>query len=453
MRPLPIVLLLLASLASVCTAGAADLAVLTRGKVLRLDAGSDPGKSRGLVRFGHDAALAAAPDPSCPSASAFDLGLFTVAANAVVRNEKVALECAKWRKTRTGWRYDDPDAAGGVRRITYGPRGLAVRLVGPAAMPAPGPVGYAFVWFEVGAMRFHGRFHVFEANTADRVRSRRLSKAAGDGETRFWAIMWGDDASETAVQETSALLQRAAKRSKADARSRFLLGMLHLYRFGQLTERFSAASEAGRAEIAAAVAAFDDAEPLLWNRTTRVGDSRMPGFAAAARYALAVVTADEALRQRALADLAYAVEINAFFNVFDLMTVLQAEPAGSSAFQQAFADLSAYIGDPNTLACAVTQPEVCTNAGLAPTALPGTFVMFGDAYAKSGDAATAKYWYQFGIAAEAGWAFEGLAAERLAGADARVAAYQDVDPANDPPIIGAGPEACASCHHRPLTGE
>src|SRR4029079_12875874 len=61
----------------------ARLVVLTHGKVLRLAAKADPEKSSGLVRFGAAPALAGAPDPSCPATSSFELGLFTVAANAV----------------------------------------------------------------------------------------------------------------------------------------------------------------------------------------------------------------------------------------------------------------------------------------------------------------------------------------------------------------------------------
>lgn len=436
------------AVAFVGTAHAENLVVLTHGKVLRLAGRSDPSRSRGLVRFGKDPALADAPDPSCPSTSTFELGLFTVAANAVERGEKVLLDCAKWKRTRAGWRYDDPAASGGVRTVTYGPSGLAVRLSGAAALPAAGPIGYAFAWFEVGAKRFHGRFHVFRKNTAAVVVSRMPSKLAADGESRFWGIMWGDDASEATEQATLDTLTRAARHSKKDARSRFLVAMLRLYRFGQLAESIAGAGPAARAEIAAAVVAFDEAEPLLWDRTTRVGDSRVPGFAAAARYSLAVATGDEALRQQALTDLDYAIEINTFFNVFDLMTVTQAEPPSSPAFQQAFAAVSAYIANPDTLACAVTQPEVCIGSGLAPTALPGTFVVFGDLYAKAGDAATAKYWYQFAVSTEGGWPFEGLGAERLATADARVAAYGDADPANDPPIVGVGKQACATCHNR-----
>lgn len=429
-------------------ASATGLAVLTRGKVLRLAGRDDPAKARGLVRFGRDPALTAAPDPTCPTPSSVELGLFTLAANAVVRGGKVSLDCAKWRPTRKGWRYVDPDTRDGVRAIRYGATGLVVKLVGPAALPAPGPLGYAFAWFEVGSTRYHGRFHLFRKNTATGIVSRRTSSRAAAGEAGFWAVLLGDDDSAAREQATLDALTRAAARSRADARSGFLLAMLRLYRFGQQTQVMTAPPAAAVAELAAAVDAFDAAEPGLWDRTARSGDSRVPGFAAAARYSLAVATGDEALRQRALDDLDYAIEINAFFNVFDLMTVAQAEPPTSPAFQQAFAAISAYIADPTTLQCAVTQPEVCTGNGLAPGSLPGTFVLFGDLYAKAGDAAEAKSWYAFAAATESGWAFEGLGAERLATADARVAAYGDADPTNDPPIVGAGRQACASCHLR-----
>jgi hypothetical protein len=218
-----------------------------------------------------------------------------------------------------------------------------------------------------------------------------------------------------------------------------------------MTPQIAGASPAAREELAAAVAALDEAEPLLWNRETRIGDSRIPGFAAAARYALGVVDRDDALLERGRNDLAYAIEINAFFNVFDLMTIVQAEPPNSPAFIYAFNAMDAYLSNPETLLCAGTQPEVCGNAGLAPTGLQGTFILFGDFYAKAGHPDDARKWYQFGAPFEAGWRFAGLYGDRLATLDARIAAYQDDDPANDPPIVGSGAQACASCHNRSVT--
>jgi hypothetical protein len=323
-----------------------------------------------------------------------------------------------------------------------------VKLAGPQVLPAPGPVGYALAWFEVGDTRFHLRFHEFRRNETARIVSRTPSRRAAAAEAAFWAHLWGDDPSEAHEEATRAALGEAVRRSRRDGRSWFLLGMLHLYRFGRLTTRIVDAGPEARAEIAAAVAALDEADVLLWDRGTRIGDSRVPGFAAAARYALAVVDGDAGLLEQARNDLAYALEINAFFNVFDLMTVVQAEPPDSPAFIEAFNAMDAYLADPETLRCALTQPEVCGNDGLAPTALQGTFILFGDFYAKGGDADAARQWYQLGAGLEASWRFSGMYANRLATVEARVAAYQDGDPANDPPIVGSGVEACASCHNR-----
>lgn len=429
-------------------AAAIDLTILTRGKSLRLIGAADPQGARGVVRFGADPALADAPDPTCPTTSTFELGLFTGSANAVIRGAKAQLDCAKWRPRQGGWVYNDPSAPGGVRAIVYGPSGVTVKLVGPGALPAQGPLAYGFIWLEVGARRYHGRFHQFRRNAAERIVSQTTPRLAAEGERGFWTVLTGDDDSEAAQQATLANLRRAGEVSARDGRSRFLLAMLHLYRFGQMSQSIAAAPPAALDELRAAVAAFAEAEPLLWDRATRTGDSRVPGFGAAARYALAVATGDSTLREQALADLDYAVEINAFFNVFDLMTVLQAEPANSQAFRDAFARIDAYLAAPSTFQCAFTQPEVCTGNGLGPGSLPGTFVLFGDVYAKAGRQVEAARWYDVAKTTETGWALQGLAAARSAGVAERVAAYLDADPGNDPPIIGAGTEACRSCHHR-----
>jgi len=424
------------------------LTLLTRGKVLKLKGEADPTQSHGMLRVGQDSALAAAPDPTCPTASNFELGLFTVATGRIERGAKLVLDCAKWRRKGRGWIYADPDVMDGVKRIHYGSGGLLVQLRGNAVLPAPGPVGYAQAWFEVGAERFHVRFHQFARNQASVIASVKPSKNAALGEADFWAALWGDDTSEAHEQATLDALTRAARRSRTDARSRFFTGMFHLYRFGQMTTSIANVDAAAATEIEAAVAAFDEAEPLLWDRVTESGDSRVPGFAGAARYVLALVTANEALRQQALADLEYAIEINAFFNVFDLVTVIQFEPPSSAAFQMAFNAVATYLSDPETLSCLASQPEICSTTGLAPSGLSGALVLFGDVYAKAGNAAQATTWYSLAAATEAGWAFEGLAANRLASVAARVAAYGDADPSNDPPVIGAGAEACVNCHYR-----
>ncbi len=430
------------------TGNAFGLTILTHERTLTLNGRRAPEQWRGVLRVGADPALADAPSPECPTATTFELGLFTVATNGVERHPAVKLDCSLWKRTKRGWIYADPALPGGIQRIVYGPRGLVVKLTGPGVMPAAGPVGYAQVWLGVGTARFHVRFHEFSRNRPDLIVSRKTSARGAATEAAFWAHLWGDETGEADEAATIAELRKLAQRTKTDGRSRFLLGMLHMYRFGRLTPQIAAAGPAAREELVASVAALDEAEPLLWNRDTRTGDSRIPGFAAAARYALGVVDRNDALLEQARNDLAYAIEINAFFNVFDLMTIVQAEPPTSPAFIEAFNAMDAYLSNPETLLCAGTQPEVCGNSGLAPTALQGTFILFGDFYAKAGHADAARQWYEFGAPFESGWRFAGLYADRLATLDARIAAYQDDDPTNDPPIVGSGAQACASCHNR-----
>ena len=98
------------------------------------------------------------------------------------------------------------------------------------------------------------------------------------------------------------------------------------------------------------------------------------------------------------------------------------------------------------------QPEICGNGGLAPRNAVGALILFGDLYAKAGDAASATRWYQLARGLSGGertpYRFLDRIDGRLADVPGRVALYADADPTNDPPIIGAREEACAICHNR-----
>jgi hypothetical protein len=226
--------------------------------------------------------------------------------------------------------------------------------------------------------------------------------------------------------------------------------MVHLYRFGQATTDFGDVSESARQEIAAAHAAFQTALPRLWDGAS--GDSRVAGFAAAAKYVKGFVDGDAALRDEGLRDLVDAVAVNQFFNVFDYIPVAQSVTARDPLFGVVFAEVDDYLNQPGRLDCVLSQPEICANAGLAPHNAEGALLLFGDVYAKAGDLATAQGWYTLaravGRAGGVPWRFQALADNRAATAAARVALYRDADPANDPPIVGAGAEACAICHYK-----
>lgn len=431
------------------------LTVLSVGKhaVMRQGSGGRPDSA--FFRFGRDRALRTLVDPTCAggNASSVEVSSYPQSTVRVEVQEKVTLPCAGWHKAGAGFVYRDPSGAvSGVRRIAYSRTGLVVDVRGGGYHHAVGPVGYAEVWLGLGSTRLLGRFHDFRRNTATLLVTRTPSTAASDGEAAFWDALTGDDSSEAREQFGLRRLEVAAKRDRRDGRSRFLLAMLHLYRFGQSVTVYNQTDAGARAEITAAVAAFDEALPLLWDPATLRGDSRVPGFAAAARYALGVATGDPAVAAQAITELDAAVAVNSFFNVFDPIGVAQVVPPSDPAFTKVFASFDGYLTDPETLACLTTQPEICGNTGLAPRNAVGALVLFGDLYAKAGNAARATTWYQLARALSAGgdtpYRFLDRIDARLADVPGRTALYADGDPSNDPPLIGAREEACAVCHTR-----
>ena len=118
-------------------------------------------------------------------------------------------------------------------------------------------------------------------------------------------------------------------------------------------------SDAARADLVAANDAFAKARAAPLGRDT--GDSRVPGFVAAAKFGLGVVQNDAALQAEGLADLEAAVAVNAFFNVFDLIPVVQALPPRTRASRRC----SRSCGP--TSAIRTRSPASCPSRRSAPT--------------------------------------------------------------------------------------
>lgn len=91
---------------------------------------------------------------------------------------------------------------------------------------------------------------------------------------------------------------------------------------------------------------------------------------------------------------------------------------------------------------------VCRNTERVPHNNEGALMLFGDLYARVGDADSARTYYELALASpdSASWAYAGEARAVLADLDGRIARYLDDDPANDPPFMAEGPIACVSCH-------
>jgi len=416
--------------------------LLNVGKVAELT------PSGGSFSLRRDRALQPQLAPGCPTVSRVDVSAYlqSTARNAILATE--TLDCTKWRFRSGTWRYANP--AGTIRAIRYSKRGLRIDFGGAGYTPIDGPVGYIQAQLVIDDVALRVRHHNFERNDAELVSTRRPSGIGALGESAFWDVLNQVDHSEANQQKTLALLRKAARRDPGDGRSRFLLAMTHLYRFGQQVVTYDNVSEAAREDARAAVAWFDEALPLLWDADSLTGDSRVIGFVGAAKFSLGVVEHDAALQAEGLAVLDVALQVNAFFNVFDLIPVIQALPPSDPRFAAAYNQVIAYLEDPETLACVSTQPELCANAGMAPTNISGALTLFGDMYAKGGNLANATQWYTLANAlTPASWPFKPILTARLANVAGRIALYQDADPTNDPPIIGAGAENCAVCHTGP----
>lgn len=433
-------------LAAPAVAPAANPNVLTVGKQAVLRAAG------GMVRVGADPLLAGITPCAGGVAPRLTLSSYPQSTMRVVTHLDVALPCSGWKTVRGGWRYDGAGAGDGVERVVLGPNKLVVTFGGDGYAAPVGPVGYVQIWFTQGDDRYNARFHNFRRNQADLLVTRKPSKPAAEGESAFWTVLHGVDHSAAKQEACLASLARAAKRDRQDGRSRFLTGMMHLYRFGQQVVRYDDAPPGADDELVAALAAFEEAVPLLWDPVTQVGDSRAPGFVAAARWGLGRVRNDAALQAQGLAELEAAVDVNPFFNIFDTIPVAQAVPFDDPQFATVMSRVTPYILDPNTISCVASQPEICGLQGMAPHNIAGSLMLFGDLFAKNGNPDQAALFYSIASANDSpSYAFHDAVQARLLptateAATTRAALWRDGDPSNDPTVIGVGAEACRNCH-------
>lgn len=262
---------------------------------------------------------------------------------------------------------------------------------------------------------------------------------AAAGAEAFYDTLFGlQDRSEEAIE----LLEAAWRANPADGLAVFRLGMMHLFRFSQHIADFWNPTEFDRREVRRAHEALNRAVVLLPE------DLRVPGFRAAATYLKGVIDRDEELRQTGLEQLRDAIELYPEFNIFDFIGVVAPTV---SAHDPLYNEVMQFVGDPLNAACSpFTQPEICGNAGKAPHNIEGSLLLFGDLFAKAGDASRAVGFYRLALTpfSTEPWRFRSVVEERLRTVNERITLYRDADPTNDPPLAGYRAEACAICHYR-----
>jgi len=260
------------------------------------------------------------------------------------------------------------------------------------------------------------------------------------GEKAFFDTLHGD---RDRAEETVTLFEQAVADDPTDGRSYFLLGMTHLLQLSREQTDIGTPSQAAVDQIARASAALDNAVPLMPE------DTRIPGFRAAATYVRGVMLGDADLETLGLSQLRAAFDLNPLFNSFDFIGTVPAIVSPDDPLMAEAVDYLEYALSPEGLSRCT--PNVCFNAGKAPHNIEGSFVLFGDIFAKAGQKDRASMYYRLSanFAAGSGWRFVDTVEARLATLDDRVARYQDDDPENDPPILGRiGTQSCAYCHYR-----
>jgi hypothetical protein len=438
-------LLLLLCATAVAPRPAAAFEILTRDKDARF-AHDASGRGWSHVRVGADRALQDLVDPRCPAVSKVRISSYKD--NRMVGDALAELPCGTWRKIPGGYLYADATGSvAGIEKVRYTTRGLEVYAAGAGHTPVVGPVGFAQLNFEIGGRRLIARFHNFARNDAVSVVAKRPSRAAADGEAAFWDTLGGVNRD----RESLELLGQATQRDPRDGRSHFLTGMMHLQRFERIDADPRRASAAGRLELLAATQAFERASPLLWDGATRTGDSRAPGFAAAAIYKKGVAFDEPGTIERGFAAMREAADANPLFNGF---IPFGAGPIAARDSEQ-YALILHLLDDvfPTLFTECGGQDEICFNAGLAPHNLEGTFLLFGDLYTKAGRIEKAQTYYENAAKTgeTAGWKPQFIAHARALAAAVpdRAALYANDDPDDDPPFTDLGGAGnCAYCHNQ-----
>jgi len=260
---------------------------------------------------------------------------------------------------------------------------------------------------------------------------------AAAGEEAFYETLNG-----IAVRDEQAIewLRAATRENPREGRSWFLLGMMHLWRVAQEWTDPARPSRFVQEQVTLGREALERAVVLVPE------DTRIPGFHGAARYNEGLILGDPAIAEDGLRVLRESMKLNFLFNSFDFVGVVPPSVPGDHDLMKESLD---YIERGLTM-LDVCTPEICGNDGHAPHNGEGTFLLFGDIYAKAGDRAKALEYYGFSDAVSSltNWSMRPVVQERIATVDERIAAYRDGDPSNDPMIVGQGGGGCNYCHFR-----
>ena len=245
--------------------------------------------------------------------------------------------------------------------------------------------------------------------------------AAGDKSMRAASIAALDDAAKTLPNEEELQL---------------FLGLDHLWRLAEPLP----GEDAPLSQLGDATASRDH---LKLAKMLCPTDARIDAWLGPVLVRFGRTLNDQATVNEGLADLDAGIAAYPGFVLFSKLLVYADSPRTAPEFQSALDAVTA-----NITSCAQTPNDpACTNATV-PHNLEGANIFLGDIYTKAlrkSDAGAV-----FGaLPSSPGWStwsFQAIQPERLQHLDARIAAYANTDPADDPAAAWTATNQCALCH-------
>lgn len=260
-----------------------------------------------------------------------------------------------------------------------------------------------------------------DADTSDPAATARALTA--EGEALFFRAMAGElTLRKTAIDKLAAGLALDPEQ----ARGQLVYGMALLSAVAEDGDLFSAL-KAGPALEKAMQLAPEDRRIPGWLGTIKVGTARALNQPEALDEAIAFVIA--------------ATDAYPEFNSVSLAIALSHLPLDTIYPQMAIDRLMA------TADCAANL-DVCKNTAKVPHNNEGALMLFGDVYARIGDAENARHFYTLALTSPdaATWKYATHAQAVLDDLDHRIDLYLDADPSNDPLFFAEGRVACVACH-------
>ena len=250
----------------------------------------------------------------------------------------------------------------------------------------------------------------------------------------FRAVFAAGDRSMRAA--TIDALDAAATALPNEEELQLFLGLDHLWRLAEPLP----GEDAPLAQLGDATASRDH---LKLAKMLCPTDARVDAWLGPVLVRFGRVLNDQATITEGLTDLDAGIASYPSFVLFSKLLVYADSARTAPEFQNALDAVTA-----NITSCGQTPNDpACTNATV-PHNLEGANIFLGDVYTKALRKADAQAVFAAlpSSPSWSTWSFQSIQAERLQDLDARIAAYSNTDPADDPSAAWSATNQCALCH-------